>query len=858
MTAFGGIPNIASAGVAIIPNVNPAQFARLTQTQLAGPLTAIGTAAGIGIGAAFAGAIGTAVAASDAFVPFEESLTRITTLVGISTDEVERLGQAALDLAPEVGRGPQELADALFFITSAGLRGETALEALDAAAKAAALGLGETEVVADAATSAMNAYGSENLSAADAVGVLVKSVEQGKLEADSLAGAIGRVIPLASEAGVSFNEIGAALAAVSRTGLEAEEGATALRGILATIVRPTQQARDALAEYGLSTEDLRRTIDNQGLLGLLELLRSSVGDNTEALATIIPNIRALTGFLSLTGSQADTTARIFRELGDVTGLLDERFADVQDSQAFRRQQAEAARTAVLIGEGSDAAEQLTRFLEQVPGILEDIIPLLTELGGGLLGLGADAASGVGEVVDFLGDILDSTPPVVEAIAGIGAAALALKANPVIAGLALVAAGIIGIGQNAQTAKAQVEALGDVLDGSLDFDSLENADLQVLQELFDDQTGLGAITRLAGDSEPVLRKYGISLQEVLDVARSGDRINTLNAFSAFDVQGTSLFDAATIARFVDDIRRAVLEYEAQVRATEDANVQYAVSTQAALDDIDDKNIAALNQGLEDQEEAADNAASALDASLIPALSDLEQSLVDALEAQLNLNEQLDNFSDPVTDTIDTLTDINDLLGEIADGEGTDQTFIDLGQAMTDLDENIDVLQTTGARSFDAFIAEIDRAGGDGIAILEGFGFQFNEQGRLIGIELANGIVVGLDGLGEQLAAKASREISGALATTGTRFGVSSPSTVFRDELGIPFGEGVVAGFAAALGGDPFTDAIRRAASDANPAGGNVAGLGAAGAGTVVNIYNPREESVGASVQLNAAVIRTVLQ
>ncbi|BCV00221.1 MAG: hypothetical protein CM15mV33_840 [uncultured marine virus] len=63
--------------------------------------------------------------------------------------------------ASETGRGPQELADAMFFIASAGLRGATAMEVLNASAKAAAIGLGQTKAVADAATSAVNAYGAE-------------------------------------------------------------------------------------------------------------------------------------------------------------------------------------------------------------------------------------------------------------------------------------------------------------------------------------------------------------------------------------------------------------------------------------------------------------------------------------------------------------------------------------------------------------------------------------------------------------------------------------------------------------------------------------------------------------------------
>ena len=43
----------------------------------------------------------------------------------------------------------QDLADAMFFITSAGLRGNVALEALTYSAKASAAGLGNTVSISD-------------------------------------------------------------------------------------------------------------------------------------------------------------------------------------------------------------------------------------------------------------------------------------------------------------------------------------------------------------------------------------------------------------------------------------------------------------------------------------------------------------------------------------------------------------------------------------------------------------------------------------------------------------------------------------------------------------------------------------
>jgi TP901 family phage tail tape measure protein len=249
---------------------------------------------------------------------FEKSLTQIETLVGLSAESVKEFKGQVLALSSETGKGPGELADALYFVTSAGLRGAEAMQTLTASAKGSALGLGETKVVADAATSAVNAYGFANLSADEAVRVLIGTVREGKAEADSIAGAMGRVIPVANSLGVSFQDVGAFIASTTRVGLNAEESATALRGALVTLTNPTKEQTDAfqqLSEKGLlplgfNLESVRKKIREEGLAqGFMQLTAATKG-NVEALTAIIGNVRAATGVLGAYGTQAQKSLQI--------------------------------------------------------------------------------------------------------------------------------------------------------------------------------------------------------------------------------------------------------------------------------------------------------------------------------------------------------------------------------------------------------------------------------------------------------------------------------------------------------------------------------------------------------------------
>ena len=206
-------------------------------------------------------------------VDFDKSMTKIKSLVGVAGDTVDEMGKKARQMAVDTGVSSTKAADALFFITSAGLRGEKAMDVLNASLKASAVGLGEVSNIADLATSAMNAYGSDTLTASGATDVLVAAVREGKLSSEELAGSMGSVLPTASALGVSFNDVGAAMAAMSRTGTDAAQGATQLNAILMGITKTGPAQDKAFKEMGLSAAGLRKQIKEEGLLAALGSLK---------------------------------------------------------------------------------------------------------------------------------------------------------------------------------------------------------------------------------------------------------------------------------------------------------------------------------------------------------------------------------------------------------------------------------------------------------------------------------------------------------------------------------------------------------------------------------------------------------
>ena len=367
-------------------------------------------------------------AAIKSAVDFQKSMTQIKTLVGIAGDEVDKMGLSVRKMAADTGISSKAAADALFFITSAGLRGADALSVLEQATKASAIGLGETAVVADLATSALNAYGVENLNAEQATDILTGAVREGKLSADSLAMSMGKVLPFASQLGIQFNEVGAAFAAMSRTGTDAATASTQIKGIMTALLNPTKQAENQLEQLGLTSAGLRMQLREEGLLSTLQTLTDSFGDNEEAAGNVFGNVRALAGVLDLMGSNLESTRKIFANMNQTAGITSKAFSTLEKDSAFKLEKSlnnlKSTFTTVgasLLDVFLPVIQSLSNFILNAVSAFKQLSPEVQTFSIIMAGVAAAlpfVISTIGTLITVLGTLLSPIGLVVAGLAGI--------------------------------------------------------------------------------------------------------------------------------------------------------------------------------------------------------------------------------------------------------------------------------------------------------------------------------------------------------------------------------------------------------------------------------------------------------
>lgn len=398
---------------------------------------------------------------------FESSMSKIVGLVGVASEQVNEWSKDILEMAPRLAKSPQELADALFFVTSAGLRGAEAMDVLEMSAKASAGGLGETKVVADLATSAMNAYGSAVLNAEQAVDIMVATVREGKAEAAELTATMGMVLPIASNMGVAFHEVGAAVAAMTRTGTKAATASMQLRQILASLLKPTEQSKQLLEDMGTSAEQVeagfkamgtsasyfRRVIREQGLLAaLMEIKDLSAKFGEEAMSTVFPNIRALSGVLDILGENLEDNIALFKRMGITTDSLNKLFEVTSDTTKFKFNQAIVTAKTSLTILGKTVSEAFLPILKSLAEKLQKLTDWFTGLSDAerqqVVRI-AGIVAAIGPLLMILGPLLGGVSRLITvgygAIKMFNALRLAMMANPALAiaaGITILVAAII--------------------------------------------------------------------------------------------------------------------------------------------------------------------------------------------------------------------------------------------------------------------------------------------------------------------------------------------------------------------------------------------------------------------------------
>ncbi len=177
-------------------------------------------------------------------------------------------------------------------------------EVLRAAAEASKVGMVDMGKATEIVSGALNVYGKDSAEAEQMTAKMFKAVGEGHIRFGDLSNILSRVGPTARELGVSFDELLAAIDALSIGGMKPAEVATSLRASMTALFKPSHDMTEEL--HGMSAEQL---VAVNGLVGAWQKLRGGTSGSVEEIAKLVANIRGMNAVLRETGSGADVFAK---------------------------------------------------------------------------------------------------------------------------------------------------------------------------------------------------------------------------------------------------------------------------------------------------------------------------------------------------------------------------------------------------------------------------------------------------------------------------------------------------------------------------------------------------------------------
>ena len=370
---------------------------------------------------------------------FESSMTKIQTLVGTSAKDVELLKDQVLDLAGKTATAPKELADGLFFIQSAGFKGKEGIEALEVSAKGAAMGMGEMTDIANALTSIMTGYADSGMTAAKAGDLLHEILKQGKFEASEFMDKIGAVIPTAAGFGISMEQMGAAVATMSKVSGDASGSLTAINRLMLSLNAPAEQQSKTLNKVFGSYENLSKSLKGD-FMGTLNQVFTALEGNDQELIKVFGSAKAVQGAFATAGLQTETYAEVLDGMNNSLGNVEEGFKVTSETSSFKFEQALAdLKTAgIKLGEAllpvvSKLMNKLSDFAKKF-GNMSDETRKKVLLVAGALALLGPALSLIGSMSTVISGLIGPFIALGSAIWGASAPVLAIIAGIVLYGV----------------------------------------------------------------------------------------------------------------------------------------------------------------------------------------------------------------------------------------------------------------------------------------------------------------------------------------------------------------------------------------------------------------------------------------
>ena len=390
---------------------------RIDEAGFSKGLNTMKTAAVAGV-AAITAAIGTAsIAVIKLGSEFEQANAKASTLFGDAQVDMTQYQGKMLELSTKTGLAASELGNTMYDALSAGIPASDdmseALGFLEKNTKLAKAGFTDVNTATTATAKVLNAY-KMDVSETDRIHkVLMQTQNKGITTVNELGSVLSQVTPTASAMGVSFEQVGAALAGMTAQGTPTAQATTQLNQLIAELGKNGTQANKAMMDMyegmGYGKKSFKELMDEGvTLVDIIVDMEGYAKENDKSLIDMFGSLEAGKAALSMAGDNAITFTNNLEAMKTKTDVVGEAYDKVTDT--FKEKSAKVVNSLKNVGIAaySKFEKPLKKSMDVAQGSVDE---LSRQMSNGKLGKSVDKiAEAFGKLIEVAAKLAEKAIP----------------------------------------------------------------------------------------------------------------------------------------------------------------------------------------------------------------------------------------------------------------------------------------------------------------------------------------------------------------------------------------------------------------------------------------------------------------
>lgn len=344
---------------------------------------------------------------------FDKAMSQVAATLGKSTDEIQELSKFAREMGSKTAFSATEAAEALNYMALAGYDSEKSMRMLPTVLNLAAAGNIDLAKASDMVTDAQSALGLSIEETERMVDQMAKTSSKTNTSVEQLGDAfltVGGTAKMMGKGSIdATTELSMALGVLADNGIKGAEGGTMLRNILLSLTAPTDKAKEALQDLGISVFDAEGNM--RDLPDIMTDINEATKGMTQAQRTnflnTVFNKRDLKAVEAMLGTDISRWQELYEEINNAGGAAEQMAATQLDNLAGDLTIFKSALSEARISLSDKLAPTLRKVVQRATTYVNRLTQAFNEKG--LSGAIKEAKTIVKELItESLGIASDST------------------------------------------------------------------------------------------------------------------------------------------------------------------------------------------------------------------------------------------------------------------------------------------------------------------------------------------------------------------------------------------------------------------------------------------------------------------